>query len=202
MPFAQGTDFGRSIRMPAAFCGIVGILPDARARLRYTDGAGRGNPEPTCTDRWRATPKTPRAQAATRWSGLLGCRRFQSVPPWQSTLAELERREDIKGLRVAYVSDLAGIGVETGDRFIICLGAAAALAKLGTQVEEIAFDVSAAREALSDLARLHPSPARNYRRLEIARPFGSRTARQHRGRPEAQSARLFRRGGVSPAGNL
>ena len=27
VPLAQGTDFGCSIRMPASFCGIVGIRP-------------------------------------------------------------------------------------------------------------------------------------------------------------------------------
>ena len=27
VPLAQGTDFGGSIRMPAAFCGIAGIRP-------------------------------------------------------------------------------------------------------------------------------------------------------------------------------
>ena len=58
VPFAQGTDFGCSIRMPAAFCGIVGIgrrPGSSRTHRRRC----RGNPE-ACTDRWRATPKTPR----------------------------------------------------------------------------------------------------------------------------------------------
>ena len=38
------------------------------------------------------------------------------TPPWQSALAELERRKDARGLRIAYVSDIAGIGVERGNR--------------------------------------------------------------------------------------
>jgi amidase len=40
VPIAQGTDFGCSIRIPAAFCGIVGIRPTPMA----------------C---WRETPKMP-----------------------------------------------------------------------------------------------------------------------------------------------
>ena len=44
----------------------------------------------------------------------------------------LERSEDIKGLRIAYVSDIAGIGVES-EIDAICRDAAAALGKLGAR---------------------------------------------------------------------
>ena len=66
------------------------------------------------------------------------------APPWQSALAELERREDIKGLRIAYVSDIAGIGVEA-EIDAICRDAAPRFGKLGAQVEEIEFDAGDGR---------------------------------------------------------
>jgi amidase len=49
-------------------------------------------------------------------------------------------------LRAAYVSDIAGIGVEP-EIDAICRGAAATLQKLGAEVEQIEFDVSAGRAA-------------------------------------------------------
>jgi amidase len=69
------------------------------------------------------------------------------APPWQSALAEFERREDIKGPCVAYASDIAGIGVET-EIDAICRDAAVALKNLGAHVEQIAFDVSAGAPSL------------------------------------------------------
>ena len=59
-------------------------------------------------------------------------------------MAEVEDLSDAKGLRVAYVSDIAGIGV---DREIasICRDAAHRLGNAGAQVDEITFDVSDGR---------------------------------------------------------
>ena len=159
--FAHGTDFGCSIRMPAAFCGIVGIrptpglVPNTPTALPWEPGSVHG---PLARDAEDAALVLDAMVGFTRLSPI------SVVPPWQSTLAELERREDIKGLRVAYVSDLAGIGVETGID-AICRGAAAALAKFGAQVEEIAFDASAAREAYKTW-RGFIIAGQNYRRLD------------------------------------
>ena len=57
---------------------------------------------------------------------------------------EVERLPDAKGLRVAYVSDIAGIGVDA-EIDAICRFAANRLRDAGAQVEEIAFDVSDGR---------------------------------------------------------
>jgi amidase len=79
----------------------------------------------------------------------VGFSRFSPIsvaPPWQSALAELERRDDIKGLRVAYVSDIAGIGVEA-EINSICGDAGATLAERGAQVRQIEFDASDGRAA-------------------------------------------------------
>jgi amidase len=87
--------------------------------------------------------------AALFLDAIVGFSRLSPIsvaPPWRSALAELERGDDIKGLRVAYVSDIAGIGVEA-EIDSICRDAAATLAERGAQVEQIEFDASDGRAA-------------------------------------------------------
>ncbi len=43
VPLAQGTDFGSSIRLPAAFCGIVGIRPNSGSDAKFSDAARLGS---------------------------------------------------------------------------------------------------------------------------------------------------------------
>jgi amidase len=141
VPIAQGTDFGCSIRIPAAFCGIVGIRP--------TPGLTPSHPLALAWDPGQVHGPLARdaEDAALMLDCLVGFSRISPIsvsPPWQSALADLERRDDIKGLRVAYVSDIAGIGVDA-EIDSLCRVAAAALEKLGAHVEHIAFDASAGR---------------------------------------------------------
>lgn len=168
VPFAHGTDFGCSIRMPASFCGIVGIrptpglVPNTPTALPWEPGGVHG---PLARDA---------EDAALMLDAMVGFSRLSPIsvaPPWQSALAELERREDIKGLRAAYVSDIAGIGVEA-EIDSICRGAALALAKLGARVEEIAFDASAGRDAYRTW-RGFVIAGQNYRRLNDLDRLGS-----------------------------
>ena len=66
------------------------------------------------------------------------------APPWVSALAAVERCTEARGLRVAYASDIAGIGVDA-EIDTICRNAAQRLHDAGAQVEEIAFDASDGR---------------------------------------------------------
>ena len=138
---AQGTDYGCSIRIPAAFCGIVGIRP--------TPGLIPSYPKPLAWDPGEVHGPLARdaEDAALMLDAMVGFTRISPISvaqPWQSALAELQRREDIKGLHIAYVSDIAGIGVEA-EIDATCRGAAAALSKLGAHVDHIEFDASAGR---------------------------------------------------------
>ena len=140
-PLAQGTDYGYSIRIPAAFCGIVGIRP--------TPGLIPSYPKPLAWDPGEVHGPLARdaEDAALMLDAMVGFTQISPIsvaPPWQSALAELHRREDIKRLRIAYVSDIAGIGVEA-EIDATCRGAAAALSKLGAHVDHIEFDASAGR---------------------------------------------------------
>jgi len=141
LPLAQGTDFGCSIRIPAAFCGIVGIRP--------TPGLTPNYPMPLSWDPGQVHGPLARSaeDAALMLDAMVGFSRLSPisvVPPWASALEEVERAADTRGLRVAYVSDIAGIGVDA-EIDAICRKAALDLTASGAEVEEITFDVSDGR---------------------------------------------------------
>ena len=168
VPLAQGTDYGGSIRIPAAFCGIVGIRP--------TPGLIPSYPKPLAFDPGEVHGPLARdaEDAALMLDAMIGFSPISPISvaaPWQSALAELERREDIKGLRIAYVSDIAGIGVEA-EIDTICREAAAALGKSGAHVEQIAFDASAGR-APYQIWRGFWMVGRQYERLAQIDAFGA-----------------------------
>jgi amidase len=142
VPLAQGTDFGGSIRLPAAFCGIAGIrvtpgiVPDHPVDLGWDPGQVTG---PLC--------RTV-ADVALMLDAMVGPSRLSPIavaPPWPSALAAVDAARDAAGLRVAYVSDIAGIGVDA-EVDAVCRRAALALRDAGAAVEEIAFDASGGRE--------------------------------------------------------
>lgn len=137
-PLAQGTDFGCSIRIPASFCGIVGLrttaglIPNRSMHLPWDPGQVHGPLARSAED------------AALMLDAMIGLDPLWpiSVPPtWDNTLAEVQRIRDAKNIRVAYVSDLSGIGVDP-EVDSICRAAAEGLQGHGAVVEEIAFDVS------------------------------------------------------------
>src|SRR4051794_8601966 len=127
LPIAQGTDFGCSIRIPAAFCGIVGIRP--------TPGLTPNTPMPLAWDPGQVHGALGRdaEDVAFMLDSMVGLSRLSPIsvaPPWASALAEVERARDAKGLRVAYVPDIAGIGVDA-EIDSICRAAAQRLRNAG-----------------------------------------------------------------------
>src|SRR5207248_6103735 len=64
---------------------------------------------------------------------------------WASARAIVAGARDARGLRIAYVSDISGIGVEP-EIDAICRAAALSLRDAGATVEEIAFDISDGKE--------------------------------------------------------
>jgi amidase len=137
-PLAQGTDFGCSIRIPASFCGIVGI--------RTTPGLIPNRPLPMPWDPGQVHGPLARSaeDAALMLDAMTGFDPLWpiSLPPlWQSARAEVARFDSAKGLRVAYVTDISGLGVDE-EVDAICAKAAQRLVAYGAQVDQIAFDLS------------------------------------------------------------
>jgi len=142
LPIAQGTDFGCSIRIPAAFCGIVGI--------RATPGLTPSYPMPLAWDPGQVHGPLARTveDAAMFLDAIVGFSRLSPIsvaPPWASALSQVEKTNDARGLRIAYVSDIAGISVDT-EIDTICRQAAERLRDAGAMVEQIVFDVSEGRD--------------------------------------------------------
>jgi amidase len=166
-PIAQATDFGGSIRVPAAFCGIVGIRP--------TPGLVPNYPMPLGWDPGQVNGPLARnaEDAALMLDSLVGFSRLTPIsapPPWGSALGEMNRRKDAQGLRVAFAPDIAGIGVdaEVAD---ICRGAAARLTQAGAAVEEIDFSAAAGRQPYQ-IWRGFWMVGQQYQRLHQLEQFG------------------------------
>jgi amidase len=142
VPIAQGTDFGGSLRVPAAFCGVVALRP--------TPGLVPSHPMPLAWDPGQVNGPLARTaeDIALMLDAMAGFSRLSPisvVPPWPHPVSEMQRQIDVAGLRIAYVSDMAGIGVDD-DVAGICRMAALRLADIGARVEELDFNVGDGRD--------------------------------------------------------
>ena len=135
---AQGTDFGGSIRVPAAFNGIVGIRP--------TPGIVSNHPAALAWDPSQVNGPLARSaeDVALVLDTMIGVSRYSPVStaaPWKSALEIVAQTSDVRGKRLAYCADIAGIGVEP-EIDAICRKAALSLQSAGASIEDIAFDAS------------------------------------------------------------
>ncbi|MCX5820512.1 MAG: amidase family protein [Deltaproteobacteria bacterium] len=143
LPLAQGTDYGGSVRLPAAFCGVVGlrptpgVIPSVPSRLPFDSGSVHGPMARTVED------------AALMLDAMAGFTPAAplSVPlPWRSAYDEVSRAQNLAGRRIAFVPDITGIGVDP-EIEAACRRAAERLASDGAIVEEISFDAAGGRDA-------------------------------------------------------
>jgi amidase len=142
-PLAEGTDFGGSLRTPAAFCGVVGLRTTAGlvakvpAALPWHDQSVAG----------------PMARSAEDCALLLDAMTgftlkspLSCAAPWRSARDVVAKARSLRGLRLAYAPDIGGNGV---DREIerICRAAALGLRDARATVEEIEINMSDGRDA-------------------------------------------------------
>src|SRR4030088_2879324 len=135
--------------MPASVCGIGGIRP--------TPGLTPNWPMPLAWDPGQVHGTLARTaeDAALMLDAIVGFSRISPIsvaPPWASARAIVAGARDVKGLRIAYVSDIAGIGVEP-EIDDICRKTALSLRDAGASIEGIGFHFSGGQVALSGLAR-------------------------------------------------
>ncbi len=143
LPLAQGTDFGSSIRIPAAFCGIVGIRP--------TPGLTPNHPMPLGWDPGQVHGPLARSaeDAALMLDAMVGLSRLSPIsvaPPWRSAREVVAGTSDAPGpahrLRCRHRRHRR----RSRDRRDLPRRGASVSADAGATVEEIAFDVSEGRD--------------------------------------------------------
>jgi aspartyl-tRNA(Asn)/glutamyl-tRNA(Gln) amidotransferase subunit A len=158
VPLAVGTDGGGSIRIPAAFCGIVGLKPTF-ARV----------------PQWPPSPfgllahSGPMARTTADAALLLDVlaepdpREWAALPPLRDRCSDA-LEGGIEGIRIGFSPDLGHAAVEPEVAAAVAEGAAA-LAELGAQVEQVdppfddpraAFDVLWSAGAAAGVSALAP----------------------------------------------
>ena len=141
-PLAEGTDFGGSLRVPAAFCGVVGLRPTPGLTPLY----------PTALPWDTLRVSGPMARTAEDVALMLSAvggpfdKSPISLPSSVADLPERVRSISAKDLRIGYVSDISGVGVER-EIDAVCRKAARNFEAAGARVEETTLDLSEGRMA-------------------------------------------------------
>lgn len=154
---AQGTDLGGSLRIPASFCGIVGLRPSV--------GLVPTVPQDFMWDPMQVTGVMGRSaeDVALALGAVAGAsdRAPLAQPTEGRDFVAPVRQGDARGMRIAYCPDIAGIGIDAGVERV-CREAAFALRDAGATVEEIELDLAYGRKAFLALrglwfvSQLHP----------------------------------------------
>ena len=167
---AEGTDLGGSLRIPASFCGVVGLRP--------SPGLVPTHPADWVWDTLQVTG--PVARTAEDVALMLQAVAGPSpCAPVSQPVAGRDFRAAVRAglasnLRLAYCADIAGLGVDP-EIESVCRRAALDLAHTGTIVEEIALDLAFARPAFLAVRGLW-FVSWMYRRLEQLDRFGKNVA--------------------------
>src|SRR5687768_11646444 len=138
---AEGTDLGGSLRIPASFCGVVGLRP--------SPGLVPTHPSDWVWDTLQVTGPMARTaeDVALMLQVIAGPSPFSPLrqPTAGRDFVGAVRAGPKRKLRLAYCPDIAGIGVDPQVERV-CRQAANALANEGHSVEEISLDFAKARE--------------------------------------------------------
>lgn len=163
---AEGTDLGGSLRIPASFCGVVGLRP--------SPGLVPSWPSDYLWDNMQVTGPMARTaeDVALMLQAISGPSPLSPVcqPTAGRDFVAAVRKGISKGLRIAYCRDIAGIGIDE-EVEAICRRAAFELAQAGAKVEEIEFDLSFGWKPFLAI-RGFWMVAQQYHRLDKVEEFG------------------------------
>ncbi|MGQ0538994.1 MAG: amidase [Gemmatimonadaceae bacterium] len=167
---AEGTDLGGSLRIPASFCGVVGLRPSPGLVPTY--------PFDYVWDTLQVSG--PMARTAEDVALMLQavCGASELAPLAQATAGRdfvaAVRRGLKPGTRIAYAPDVAGIGIDP-EIAALCREAAECLTREMAAVDEEDFDLSFARPAFLSL-RGYWFVAQMFRRVQHLDSFGENVA--------------------------
>jgi amidase len=137
-PLAQGSDLGGSLRIPAAFCGVVGLRP--------SPGLVPVHPTDLGWDTYSVQGPMARTvgDVALMLSAIAGPdpRAPVSYPADLRTLRAATTRPSARGLRIAWSADLGGLTPVDHEVERVAREAAGVFRRLGARVEEAHPDFS------------------------------------------------------------
>ena len=163
---ADGTDLGGSLRMPASFCGVVGLRPSPGLVPSYPSKYSWDTLSVAGPLARTAEDVALMLQAVSGPTGL--------SPVYQQT----QGRDFVKavnsgiseGTRIAYCPDIAGIGIDE-DIEQVCRQAAFEMRQVGVTVEELELNLSFGWKPYLDL-RGYWMVAHHYHHLDKIEQFG------------------------------
>ena len=201
---AEGTDLGGSLRIPAAFCGVVGLRPSPGLVPTWPSEYLWDTMQVTGTIARRAEDIALALQAIAGPSPRVPIAQPVAGRDFMTTVASAKA----SGLRIAYTADLARIGIDPAVESV-CRAAAFELTQAGANIDEIDLDLEYAKDAFL-LLRGYWMIAQQHRRLDRRAQFGDNLrgnveralahtttelgeAEQRRGRVWEDLRRLFER---------